>query len=123
MVHGVQEHRERQAFLATLMPMSIIVSVMTAFGIVGIVNPPIRRGGFTSRGAKVVEGVALAFNITNAVGAICAFAALIIIVTVSDYRTSISVASMNRVMRLLSRVILACITMMIVSCGLAAYDF
>ena len=122
MVHGVQEHRERQAFLATLMPMSIIASVMTAFGIVGIVNPPFRRGT-TSSGAKFVEGVALAFTITNAVGAICAFAALIIIVIASDYRTSMSVISMNRVMRILSRIILACIALIIVACGLAAYNF
>jgi hypothetical protein len=102
--------------------MSIIASVMSAFAIIGIVNPPFRKGTSPS-GGKIVTGVALAFNITNAVGAIFACAALIIVVLVSDYRASMSIASMNRIMRLLSRIILACITMIIASCALAAYNF
>ena len=98
---------------ATLTHLCFISSVLTLLTLFGTVNPPTKRNG---------SGVTLAFILTNALAALCGCAALLIVIIAADYRSSMSVAAMNRIVYYLSRVILLCLILTVVSAALAAYS-
>ena len=100
---------------ATLTHLSFVSSVLTLLTIFGTVSPPPLSG-------KTGRATALAFTITNALAAICACAALFIIIISADYRSSMSVAVMNRIVYYLSRLLLSCLILTIVAAALAAHS-